>query len=97
MPVKKSKATLDEESLAVAHILKATSFSAHLRCGPFEKYTTRDIPTAREALAEADRLAEAHSRFGRGAIAYAIDKLNVSIPITLDLVEQAEAINADRP
>lgn len=88
----KSQSELAEDGRLVAEIAKAVSFSAHLRVGPHEKYTTRDIPTAAQAFEEAERLTEAHSRFGRGAVVYAVDSRGRSTPCTPELCRQAGAL-----
>lgn len=89
MPQRKSDSALAEERLVAAEIAQAVSFAAHLRCGPFEKYTTRNIETAEAAFAEASRLEAAHSRFGRRAMVFAISPKGRETLCTPELVELA--------
>jgi len=85
----KSKSQLAEE-LAVAHEIKgASSFSAHLRMGPHEKYTVRDLPDYAAAAAAASDLEAEHSRFSRKAMVFAINARGRETLCTPELVELA--------
>lgn len=92
MPLKKSDSALAEERLQAAQIAQAVSFAAHIRCGPFEKHTTRDLPDADAAFKEADRLTAEHGRFGRRAMVFAISAKGRETLCTPDLVELARTL-----
>lgn len=85
----KSASLIEEEHHLVEQIASAISFTAHLRVGPHEKYTTRDIETASEAFAEADRLTSEHSHYGRRALVYAITPQDYTVPVTRELARLA--------
>lgn len=89
MPQKPSAARIDEEAHLVEQIASAVTFTAHLRVGPHDKHTTRDIATAQAAFDEADRLTAEHSHFGRSALVYAITPRGYTVPVTRELAKLA--------
>jgi hypothetical protein len=89
MPRKQSPSALAEEAAIAAEIAQAVSFAAHLRCGPHEKHTTRDIKTADAAFTEADRLTKEHGRFGRRAMVFAISARGRETLVTRELAQLA--------
>lgn len=72
-----------------AEIAKAHEFSAHLRKGPHEKYTTRGLASYDEAKAELARLKAEHQ--GNRGIVYAINRLG-SFPCDDRIVALAERV-----
>ena len=72
-------------------IAKAHEFSAHLRKGPHEKYTTRGIASYPEARDELARLKAEHQ--GRRGIVYAINSLG-SFPCDDRMIALAERVKA---
>lgn len=88
----KTKAQLAEQAIEAAEIAQAVSFSAHLRMGPHEKYTTRDLANAADAFEEGRRLEAEHSRFGRRAMIFAINKRGRETLCTPELVALAAAL-----
>ncbi len=88
----KSKSQLAEERQLVEQIANAVSFSAHLRMGPNEKYTVRDIANAATAFEAADRLEKEHSRFSRKAMVFAISAKGGETLCTRQLVELAASL-----
>ena len=84
-----AKADLLDQAREIA---KATEFSAFYRAGPFDTRRERGFATYEDAKAAADRLA-ADSKFGRGAIVYAINPLG-SFPCTDQLIAMAREIAA---
>lgn len=89
----KSKSQIEEDRRVAQHIARAVSFSAHLRQGPYEKYTTRDLPTYEAAAEEAERLTKAHARFSKKAVVYAITKEGVEEMCTPELVALARSLD----
>jgi hypothetical protein len=85
----KTKAQLAEQAVEAREIAEAVSFSAHLRMGPHEKYTTRDLATAEAAFAEGERLVAEYSRFGRRAMIFAINARGRETLCTPELVALA--------
>lgn len=71
-------------------IANAKEFSAYLRVGPHEKYVERGFPDYQSAREAADRLERKHSRFGRGALVYAISQQGYSIDCSPERVALAE-------
>jgi hypothetical protein len=92
MALRKSDSALAEERLQAAEIAQAISFAAHIRVGPHEKHTTRDLATPEAAFAEADRLTEAHGRYGRRAMVFAISAKGRETLCTPDLVALARSL-----
>jgi len=85
-------AAAEREALELAALIaQATSFSAHIRRGPFDKTTIRDLPSFEEARRRADELDETSS-FGRRAIVYAITPAGRSVPCTAELVALARSL-----
>lgn len=74
-----------------AEIAKAHEFSAHLRKGPHEKYTTRGLGSYEEASAELDRLKAEHQ--GRRGLVYAINRLG-SFPCDDRMIDLARRFQA---
>lgn len=68
-----------EDILIAQAIANAKEFSAFYRNGPHEKYLERGFPNYASARRRADELAAKHSKFGRGAMVYAITKENYSM------------------
>jgi hypothetical protein len=88
----KSKSQLAEELAVALEIKGASSFAAHLRMGPHEKYTVRDLPDF-EAAAKAARQLEAdHSRFSRRAMVFAINARGRETLCTPELVALAASL-----
>lgn len=77
-----------EDRMLADMIAGAVEFTAHLRIGPFEKYTERRR-TYPEALAAARELETAHSRFGRSAMVYAITAKGYTVPCSPELAAVA--------
>lgn len=69
-----------EDLLIAKAIAEAKEFSAFYRNGPHEKYCHRGLPDYASARLIADDLAAKHSKFGRGAIVYAITPEGYSHP-----------------
>lgn len=88
----KSKSHHEEDLLVARSIAKAVSFAAHLRQGPYEKYTTRDLPTYEAAVTEAERLTAEHGRFGKRGVVYAVTEKGVEELCTPELVALARSL-----
>jgi hypothetical protein len=81
-----------EELLLARAIAGAKEFSAYYRAGPHEKYVERGYPDYESARAAADRIEAQHSKFGRGAMVYAITPENYSIDCSPERVALAKQI-----
>ena len=68
---KPTRAAIASDAFDAAQIARAVSFTAHIRKGPFEKYTVA-AATAEDARIEADKLNAAYGGAGRRAMVYAV-------------------------
>lgn len=75
-----------------AKIAASSQFSAYLRTGPHQKFVERGFTDYDSARARADELEAKHSKFGRGALVYAITDQGYSIPVDDDLIELARSL-----
>ncbi len=83
-----------EDILIAQSIAKAIEFSAFYRNGPHEKYKETGFETYGLARIRADKMAAEHSKFGRGAIVYAITKEGYSLPCDEKLMALAYEFGA---
>jgi hypothetical protein len=77
--------THPEDLMLAELIASATEFTAHIRLAPHDKTTLRGFPSYEAARAAADKL-ETTSRFGRGAMVYAVTPKGWTIPCDPKLV-----------
>lgn len=86
----KSKSAQAEALLVASEIAQATSFAAHIRCGPHEKHTVRDLHFFDDAFRAAEKLTADHGRFGRRAMVFAISARGRETLVTPELAELAK-------
>lgn len=89
----KSKSHHEEDLMVARRIASAVYFTAHLRLGPLEKHTTRDLPTYEAAVEEAARLTVEHGRFGKRGVVYAVDPKGIEELCTPELVALARSLS----
>lgn len=88
---KMTPAAREEFEAIAAEIAKAHEFTAHYRNGPHDKITERGFTNYAEAAEARDRIVAERSKFGRGGLVYAVNKLG-SFPCTPELIERASQI-----
>ena len=91
-PKPKSRSAIEEELRVATLIASAVQYTAHIRVGPHEKYTTRDLPSYEAAVEEADRLTRDHGTYGRKAVVFAVNAKGIEEMCTPELVALARTL-----